>query len=896
MMRTPPVSAGQMTAGATTTRSVTTGEPSCFPARLASCVLGGLSSTGRILFGMLALMACVVLAGAPAAANGTLKVGVQLEPPNLDPTSGAAAAIDEVVYANVFEGLTRIDRDGSVVPGLASDWTVTEEGSVYTFTLRENVKFHDGTDFDAEDVIFSLNRIIEPSSTNAQKALFKPIQSVEKLGSHKVRVTLSKPVGAFLTYLGWGDAVMVAQETADQNGVSPVGTGPFRFERWRRGYSINLVRNETYWGTPAKLERVVFQFIPDPTAAFAAMVAGDVDGFPNYPARENLPHFEKSDRFQLLVGASEAEMILALNNKSGPLADVRVRRALSHAVNRQDVIDGSLFGYGLPIGSHFPPWDPAYEDLTGLYPYDPDRARTLLAEAGYPDGFQLRLKLPPPSYARRAGEIVAAQLADVGIRVRVENLEWAQWLDQVFKNRNYDLTIVAHTEPMDIDIYARDDYYFQYDNPEVRRLIAELNGTFDAARRTEILKRVQRLIAQDAANVFIAGAEKTAVWRTEVSGVWANAPVQANDLTDAAISDAEPMPSPGGFDAFGAVLLMIILACTVYGASILARSGPAYLFNRLITLFLTLVGASLVVFVLLEVVPGDPAEFMMGIKAEPEAVQALREQLGLDRPAWLRYLDWLGGLLTGNLGVSYTYQVPVAELIWDRVFVSLPLAIMALTLSAAIAIPAGVLAAANRSKTTDILVMGAAQTGIAIPNFWLAMLLVLMFSTTFRLVTAGGFPGWDEGTLTALQSFILPAVALAVPQAAILARVMRSALLETLNEDYIRTARAKGLSEGGVLRRHALQNAMIPVLTILGLQFAFLLAGGVIIENVFYLPGLGRLVFQAITQRDLIVVQSVVMILVFAVVVMAFLVDLAYGVVDPRLRHGRGQTVREVRA
>lgn len=312
----------------------------------------------------------------------------------------------------------------------------------------------------------------------------------------------------------------------------------------------------------------------------------------------------------------------------------------------------------------------------------------------------------------------------------------------------------------------------------------------------------------------------------------------------------------------------------------------AYLVQRLISLGLTLLVATVVVFVVLNIAPGDPASYMMGLNANPEALAQLREELGLNDPAWQRYFAWLGNLATGDLGLSYTYRVPVTELIGERLGVSLPLTLMATALSLIIAIPLGIMAAARRGKLADTAIVGATQLGIAIPNFWFALLLVFVFATTLRWFSAGGFPGWDEGP-SALQALILPAIALALPQAAILTRITRSSLLETLSEDFVRTARAKGLSEAQTLRRHALRNALIPVLTILGLQFTFLLAGAIIVENVFYLPGLGRLVLQAITQRDLIVVQGVVIVLVAVAVAVTFLVEVAYMLADPRVRTQR---------
>ena len=309
----------------------------------------------------------------------------------------------------------------------------------------------------------------------------------------------------------------------------------------------------------------------------------------------------------------------------------------------------------------------------------------------------------------------------------------------------------------------------------------------------------------------------------------------------------------------------------------------AYAAGRLVVLGLSLLAASVVVFAALEVVPGDPAAVMLGTGARPDTVAALRVELGLGDPAALRYLRWLGGMLTGDLGTSYTYRTPVSGMVAERLAVSLPLAAYALILAVAVGLPAGVLAAARRGRPADTGIMGATQLGIAVPNFWFAMLMVLVFALKLRWFPAGGFPGWSD-PLAAVHALTLPAVALALPQAAILARVMRGALLDTLGEDYLRTARAKGLTRGQTLRRHALRNALIPVLTIMGLQFSFLLAGAIIIEQVFYLPGLGRLVFQSIAARDLIVVESVVMLLVLAVIVVNFAVDLAYAAVDPRLR------------
>ncbi|WP_377841788.1 ABC transporter permease [Bosea sp. UC22_33] len=309
-----------------------------------------------------------------------------------------------------------------------------------------------------------------------------------------------------------------------------------------------------------------------------------------------------------------------------------------------------------------------------------------------------------------------------------------------------------------------------------------------------------------------------------------------------------------------------------------------YILRRLVALGLTLLAAAVVIFVVLEILPGDPAAVTLGLNAAPEALAALRAEMGLDKPAVLRFFLWLGGLVTGDLGQSYTYRVPVLQLITERMAVTLPLALMAIALATAIGIPLGMLAASRHGRLADAGVMAFAQAGLAIPNFWFGLLLVLVFAVGLGWLPAGGFPGWQAGIGVSLKALLMPALALALPQAAIIARVTRSSMLDTLQEDFVRTARAKGLSEGTTMRRHALRNALIPVVTILGLQFSVLIAGAIIIENVFALPGLGRLVFQAIAQHDLIVVKDLVMLFAGLAILINFAVELLYGLIDPRLR------------
>ncbi|HBB84865.1 MAG TPA: ABC transporter substrate-binding protein [Sulfitobacter sp.] len=483
----------------------------------------------RLMTGVAA--AALVVAATGALAKDDITVALQLEPPHLDPTSAAAGAIDSVLYTNVFEGLTRFMGDGSVVPGLAASWEISEDGLTYTFKLREGVTFHDGTTMDAEDVKFTLDRINAEDSANAQKTLYSAISEVTVVDPQTVEVKLSEPNGNLLFNLAWGDAVIVAPESVETIKQTPIGTGAFKFDEWRQGDKITLSRYDAYWGDAPALASATFKFISDPTAAFASVMAEDVDVFAGFPAPENIPQFEADPRFQVLIGSTEGETILSINNQREPLDNVKVRAAVAHAIDRQAIIDGAMFGYGTPIGTHFAPHNPDYIDLTEMSAYNPEKSKALLAEAGFPDGFETTLHLPPPSYARRGGEIIAAQLAQVGIKAQITNVEWAQWLETVFKGKDFGLSIVSHTEPMDINIYANPDYYFQYDNAEVQSLIAEFNQTADPAARSEMLAKAQQIIAEDYVNGFLFQLAFPTIAKAGVQGLWVNAPTQATDLS-----------------------------------------------------------------------------------------------------------------------------------------------------------------------------------------------------------------------------------------------------------------------------------------------------------------------------------------------------------------------------
>ena len=479
-----------------------------------------------------AALAGTLLAGIGAAqAKDSVTVGMQLEPPGLDPTAGAASAIREVTYANIYEGLTRIDAKGEVQPALAESWTISPDGLTYTFKLIHGVKFHDGTPFDCSIVKFSYDRAVAPGSVNAQKQLFEPIASTDCPDANTAVVKLKRPTALFLFNMGWGDAVMISPKSADSNKTHPVGTGPFLFKQWIPGDRVELERNKDYWGAQPKLAAVTFKFTADAAAATAAVLAGDIDAFPAFPAPEAVDQFKADKRFAVHIGTTEGKTILALNNARKPLDDVRVRRALAYAIDRKAVIDGAQSGYGAPIGSHYTPGDPGYIDLTGVYPYDPAKAKALLAEAGVAPGFTMTLQLPPPPYARRGGEVIAAMLEQVGITAKLVNIEWGQWLDQVFKRTDYDATIISHTEARDLDIYARDTYYYNYHSPEYKALYQKFVEAVDPKAQIDAVAALQKKLAEDEPNVFLFAYAKVGVANAKLKGLWDNNPIPANDMT-----------------------------------------------------------------------------------------------------------------------------------------------------------------------------------------------------------------------------------------------------------------------------------------------------------------------------------------------------------------------------
>ncbi|MDD2608797.1 MAG: ABC transporter substrate-binding protein [Giesbergeria sp.] len=463
-------------------------------------------------------------------AKDTLVLALHLEPPGLDPTSGAASAIGEIVHYNLFESLTKINADGSVSPLLAESWEVSPDFKTTTLRLRKDVKFHNGATFNAHTVKFSLDRAGSAKSTNKDKGSFAPLKTVVR-DEHTVSVHHDNIDPDFLFMLGQASAAMVEPQSAASNATHPVGTGPYQLKQWRKGSSLTLEQWSGFRpSAPLRIRQATFRFIADPAAQVAALLAGDVDLFARVTPR-SVAQFKANPRFQVQVSNSRAKTIVAMNNARKPLNDVRVRRAIAAAIDRKALIDGGADGYGVPIGSHYVPGSFGYVDTTGINPYDPEKARQLLREAGVQQPLKLTMTLPPPPYARQGGEIVAAQLAKIGIQVKLQNVEWAQWLSGTYQHKNYDLTLISHVEPFDLGNFAKPDYYWGYRSPAFQALYAQLQSAARPVDRARLLGEAQRLLAEDAVHAFLYQPQWVTVADKRLKGLWKDMPIFVNDLS-----------------------------------------------------------------------------------------------------------------------------------------------------------------------------------------------------------------------------------------------------------------------------------------------------------------------------------------------------------------------------
>ncbi len=478
-------------------------------------------------------LALALLLALPAFAlpRDSIRIGLQLEPPVLDPTVTASATAGEITYCNVFEGLTVIDGQGKLAPRLATQWQVADDKLSYRFTLRPGVRFHDGKRFDAEVAASSLRRIIAADSRNPQKPWFQKIAAVQPEGRDTLVIKLQQPDALLPFALALPAAVIVHPDSAQANASAPVGTGPFRFVEWRKGHSVLLERSGAHWGKQPALRSATFQFLTSSAETENLLAEGRLDGLG--AVTKMVDAFMKRPDYRMSSRKLETKMIVAINNARAPFDDRRVRRALAHAIDRRDVM--TIYGTQFesePIGSHFSPWHPAYVDLVDRYPHDPARARALLAEAGVAPGTRVELTLPPTGYGRFGGLKIANQLEAVGLRVELVQLDWKRWMSEVFEQKNYALTIIMHVEPMDLNIYARDGYYFNYANAAFKALWQKVLAARDDGELKRLLGDAQRMIADDAVNVFLFMRPERNFMHRELTGLWENSPIPSFVLED----------------------------------------------------------------------------------------------------------------------------------------------------------------------------------------------------------------------------------------------------------------------------------------------------------------------------------------------------------------------------
>jgi len=484
---------------------------------------------------MTALLAAIcMIVGSAASAQpkkDSAVLAMTLEPPGLDPTAGAASAIAEVVLYNIFETLTKIGSDGRTAPLLAESWTVSADLKTWTFKLRPTLKFHNGEACTSANVRFSFERAADKSSTNKDKATFANIERIDTPDAGTVLLVLKNGDPDLLFKLGQATAVIVEPKSVATNNTQPVGTGPYRLDNWAKGSAMTLQRWDGYRNAKdVELRRVTIRFISDPAAQVAALLSGDVDVFPRVAAARSLRQFRASKKYQVLIGGSRAKTILAINNKRLPLSDVRVRRAIAAAIDRKSVIEGAADGFGVPIGSYLVPGTPGYVDLTGVNPFDQAKARALLHQAGVTLPLELTMKLPPTPYARQGGEVIAAMLAKVGINVKQENVEWAQWLSGVYGQKAYDLTIISHVEPLDFGNFARPKYYWGYESAEFNALWARVQATIQPDERNKLMAEAQALVARDAVSAYLYQPTWITVANARLKGLWKDMPLFVNDL------------------------------------------------------------------------------------------------------------------------------------------------------------------------------------------------------------------------------------------------------------------------------------------------------------------------------------------------------------------------------
>jgi peptide/nickel transport system substrate-binding protein len=488
---------------------------------------------------VLTLLALLAAAVPPvvtsAVAQGSLAVQVPAEPPGLDLTASPASAIAAIVHYNVQECLVKVDKNGKLVPWLAERWYTTDSKN-YTFFLKKGVRFHNGRELRAADVKFVLERAANPETKHPFQKRYEIIREIIVKDDYTISIALKEVNANFLLEMARQGSVIYPREAVDTLKSAPMGTGPFTVADWVRGDRVVLAKNKDYHvkGLP-HLDKVTFRFIPDPNSALAALKSGDIDVSAFGLGPENVADLKKDPRFQVILGDTTNDVILAMNNSKKPYSDKRVRLAITEAINKEEVLKGAMFGLGRILGSNVDPLNPYFVDMSKAVPYDPAKAKKLLAEAGYPNGFDAVLRVSPQYYYTvRTGEVLVSQLAKVGVKVKIEQIEWGQWLSQVYKDANYDLTIIGHAEPWDIVNYANPGYYYRWDNKDFQALYKESEQTVDDKKRREQYARMQKMMADEAPVVWLYMHPRLVVAKKGVTGIWKDLPISSLDLTEVA--------------------------------------------------------------------------------------------------------------------------------------------------------------------------------------------------------------------------------------------------------------------------------------------------------------------------------------------------------------------------
>jgi peptide/nickel transport system substrate-binding protein len=482
---------------------------------------------------LVALLLSLGIGGAFAQTPSSLIVQQTAEPPGLDVTATAASATAAVVFYNVQEALVKVDRHGKIVPWLAERWH-TSDNKNYTFFLKKGVRFHNGRELKAADVKYVIDRAMNPETKHPYPRYYASITDIIVKDDYTITFALKETNPNFLLNMARAGSAIYPREAVDTMKSHPVGTGPFVLGEWIRGDRIVLKRNPEYHvkGLP-KLDRVTFRFIEDPNAILAALKAGDIDVSLFGVGPEHLSDLKKDPRFEVIVGDTTNDVVMSMNNSRKPFSDVRVRRAITHAIDKAAIVKGAMFGMGKILGSNVDPLNPYYVDVSNVLPYDPAKAKKLLAEAGYPNGFETVLKVTPQyNYTVRSGEIIADHLKKVGVNVKIEQIEWSQWLARVFKEADYDMTIIGHAESWDIGNYANPKYYFRYDSPKFQELFKKSEQTLDGPARRDLYVQMQKMLAEDAPVVFLYMHPRLAVAKKGVEGIWKDLPTPAADLSE----------------------------------------------------------------------------------------------------------------------------------------------------------------------------------------------------------------------------------------------------------------------------------------------------------------------------------------------------------------------------